>query len=324
MNMRSLVCLLFLGLALCGGPALAQPYPTKPIRMIVSLPAGGGVDIMARLVAQVLSQRLGQQIIVENRPGAAGTIATQAVARSPADGYTILAGSNIEITITPNLQAVSYDPMKDLAPLVKTVTVPSVLVAAGNAPYRSMKELLALIKNDKNGKYSYGTPGTGSAMHVAVEAMREKTGLDLVQVPYKGAPPVLADAMAGSLTFGVVGLPPAVSLIRSGKLQALALLSPKRSAVLPDTPTFTEATGMQLTDFPIWYAFFAPAGTPPEIVAKLEAETLAALKDPELVKKLVAAGMDVTAQPAQPFLDSMKTESASYAAIFKRLNIRAE
>ena len=134
MNMRSLVCLLFLGLALCGGPALAQPYPTKPIRMIVSLPAGGGVDIMARLVVQVLSQRLGQQIIVENRPGAAGTIATQAVARSPADGYTILAGSNIEITITPNLQAVPYDPMKDLAPLVKTVTVPSVLVAAGNAP----------------------------------------------------------------------------------------------------------------------------------------------------------------------------------------------
>jgi tripartite-type tricarboxylate transporter receptor subunit TctC len=324
MNMRLLVNLLLLGLALCGESALAQSYPSKPIRRIVSLPAGGGVDIMARFVAQGLSQRLGQPIIVENRPGAAGTIATQAVARAPADGYTILASSNIEITITPNLQTVSYDPIKDLAPLVKTVTVPSVLVAAGNAPYHSMKELLALIKNDKNGKYSYGTPGTGSAMHLAVEVMREKAGLDLVQVPYKGAPPVLADAMAGSITFGVVGLPPAVSLIRSGKLQALALMSPKRSAVLPDTPTFAEATGMQLTDFPIWYAFFAPAGTPPEILAKFEAETLATLKDPELVKKLVAAGMDVTAQPAQPFLESMKTESASYAAIFKRLNIRAE
>ncbi len=171
--------------AWAAGPAGAQPYPSKPIRMIVSLPAGGGVDIMARLVAQGLSARLGQQIVIENRPGAAGTIATQAVARSPADGYTILASSNIEITITPNLQPVGYDPVKDLAPLVRTVTVPSVLVAAGTAPYRSMKELLALIKA-KNGKYSYGTPGTGSAMHIAVEAMREKVGLDLVQVPYKG------------------------------------------------------------------------------------------------------------------------------------------
>ncbi len=316
----------YFALALCAFvvlPAAAQPYPNKPIRMIVSLPAGGGVDIMARLIAQPLSVRLGQQIIVENRPGAAGTIATQAVVRSPADGYTILASSNIEITITPNLQQVQYDPVRDLAPLVRTVTVPSVLVSAGNAQYRSMKELLALIK-EKRGKYSYGTPGTGSAMHIAVEAMREKAGLDLVQVPYKGAPPVLADAMAGSITFGVVGLPPAVSLIRSGKLQALALMSPKRSAVLPEVPTFAEATGMELTDFPVWYAFFAPAGTPADITGKLEAETIAVLKDPELVKKLVAAGMDVTSQPAQPFLETIKVESASYAAIFKRLNIKAE
>ena len=309
--------------AWAAGPASAQPYPSKPIRMIVSLPAGGGVDIMARLVAQGLSARLGQQIVIENRPGAAGTIATQTVARSPADGYTILASSNIEITITPNLQPVGYDPVKDLVPLVRTVTVPSVLVAAGNAPYRSMKELLALIKAG-NGKYSYGTPGTGSAMHIAVEVMREKAGLDLVQVPYKGAPPVLADAMAGSITFGVTGLPPAVSLIRSGKLQALALMSPRRSAVLPEVPTFAEATGMELTDFPIWYAFFAPAGTPADIAGKLEAETLAALKDPELARKLVAAGMDVTGQPSQAFLETIKAESASYATIFKRLNIKAE
>lgn len=323
MSMRSVIFALAVGMFALAGPAGAQPYPNKPIRMIVSLPAGGGVDIMARLVAQALSLRLGQQIVVENRPGAAGTIATQTVARSPADGYTILASSNIEITITPNLQAVPYDPVRDLAPLVKTVTVPSVLVSAGNAPYRTMKELLVLMKQ-KSGKYSYGTPGTGSAMHVAIEVMREKAGLDLVQVPYKGAPPVLADAMAGSITFGVVGLPPAVSLIRSGKLQALALLSPKRSAVLPDTPTFAEATGMELTDFPIWYALFAPAGTPAEITGKLEAEILATLKDPELAKRLVAGGMDVTAQPSHPFLEAIKTESASYAAIFKRLNIKAE
>ena len=232
----------YFALALCAFvvlPVAAQPYPNKPIRMIVSLPAGGGVDIMARLIAQPLSVRLGQQIIVENRPGAAGTIATQAVVRSPADGYTILASSNIEITITPNLQQVQYDPVRDLAPLVRTVTVPSVLVSAGNAQYRSMKELLALIK-EKRGKYSYGTPGTGSAMHIAVVLQTRPllASLDLVQVPYKGAPPVLADAMAGSITFGVVGLPPAVSLIRSGKLQALALMSPKRSAVLPEVPTF--------------------------------------------------------------------------------------
>lgn len=319
----------FFALAACvaaiaiAGPAGAQPYPAKPIRMIVSLPAGGGVDIMARLVAQALSLRLGQQIVVENRPGAAGTIATQTVARSHADGYTILASSNIEITITPNLQSVPYDPVRDLAPLVKTVTVPSVVVSAGNAPYRTMKELLVLMKQ-KSGKYSYGTPGTGSAMHVAIEVMREKAGLDLVQVPYKGAPPVLADAMAGSITFGVVGLPPAISLIRSGKLQALALLSPTRSPVLPDTPTFAEATGMELTEFPIWYAFFAPAGTPAEITGKLEMEILATLRDPELVRKLNAGGMDVTAQPSQPFLEAIKAESASYAAIFKRLHIKAE
>ncbi|MEO8203943.1 MAG: tripartite tricarboxylate transporter substrate binding protein [Betaproteobacteria bacterium] len=323
MNMKiASVAALFVA-AFSTAPAFAQPYPSKPIRLIVSLPAGGGVDIMARLVAQGLSTRLGQQIVVENRPGAAGTIATQTVARAPADGYTLLASSNIEITITPNLQAVGYDPLKDLSPLVKTVTVPSVLVSAGNAPYRSMKELLALIRS-QTGKYSYGTPGTGSAMHIAIEVMREKAGLDLVQVPYKGAPPVLADAMAGSITFGVVGLPPAVSLIRSGKLQALALLSPKRSAVLPDTPTFSEATGMELTDFPIWYAFFAPGGTPAEINAKLEAEILATLKDPELAKRLVGAGMDVTGQAGQAFHDAIKAESGSYAAIFKRLKIRAE
>lgn len=321
--LHALAALLFA--AIGAGAAQAEPanYPNRVIKFIVPFTPGASTDLTARLFAQKLSQSLGQQIIVENRPGAAGTIATQAVARSPADGYTILASSNIEITITPNLQKVQYDPVHDLAPLVRTVTVPSVLVSAGNAEYRSMKELLALIK-EKRGKYSYGTPGTGSAMHIAVEVMREKAGLDLVQVPYKGAPPVLADAMAGSITFGVVGLPPAVSLIRSGKLQALALMSPKRSAVLPDVPTFAEATGMELADFPIWYAFFAPAGTPADITGKLEAETIAVLKDPELVRKLVGAGMDVTAQPSQPFLETIKSESASYAAIFKRLNIKAE
>jgi tripartite-type tricarboxylate transporter receptor subunit TctC len=320
--MRALVlaCALLIG----AGIATAQDYPARPVRFIVSFPAGGGVDLMGRLVAATASQRLGQPVVVENRTGAAGSIGTAAVAKAAADGYTVLVTGDVPVTSAHLLAKLPYDPEKDLMPLVKGVDVPTAVLVAGNAPYGTLKELLDYARANP-GKASYGTPGNGTSMHVELESLKERLGLDIIHVPYKGAPPIITDTMSGQITIGAPGLPPTIGGIRSGKLKLLAVWGPARVATFPDVPTVREATGNpSLEGFPTWYGFLLPAGVPKEVAAKLEEAIIASLKDPEVAKKLTEVGANVVAQPSSAFAEANRRQTATFAAIFKKLNLKAE
>ena len=320
--MRALVlaCALLIG----AGIATAQDYPARPVRFIVSFPAGGGVDLMGRLVAATASQRLGQPVVVENRTGAAGSIGTAAVAKAAADGYTVLVTGDVPVTSAHLLAKLPYDPEKDLMPLVKGVDVPTAVLVAGNAPYGTLKELLDYARANP-GKVSYGTPGNGTSMHVELESLKERLGLDIIHVPYKGAPPIITDTMSGQITIGAPGLPPTIGGIRSGKLKLLAVWGPARVATFPDVPTVREATGNpSLEGFPTWYGFLLPAGVPKEVAAKLEEAIIASLKDPEVAKKLTEVGANVVAQPSSAFAEANRRQTATFAAIFKKLNLKAE
>jgi tripartite-type tricarboxylate transporter receptor subunit TctC len=311
-------------LALSAGFSAAQEYPSRPIRFLVSFPAGGGVDIMGRLVGNVVSQRTGQPVVIENRAGAAGVVGSAAVAGAAPDGYTVLVTGDIPITQAHLLNKIPYDPYKDFVHLVKGVNVPTSVLVAGNSPFKSLRELLDYARANP-GKVSYGTPGNGTAMHVELEMLKEKLGLDIVHVPYKGAPPIIADTMGGQITVGAPGLPPTIGNVKSGKLRLLAVWGPSRVAVFPDVPTVREATGdASLQGYPTWYGFLLPAGVPTHVQSRLESDIIAALKDPEVSRKLTDAGATVVAEPSKAFLESNRAQTAAFAAIFKKLNLKAE
>jgi tripartite-type tricarboxylate transporter receptor subunit TctC len=313
-------CALLIG----AGVAAAQEYPSRPVRFIVSFPAGGGVDLMGRLVAPVVSQRLGQPVVVENRTGAAGSVGTAAVAKSAPDGYTVLVTGDVPVTSAHLLTKLTYDPEKELTPLVKGASVPTAVLVAGNASYATLKEVLDYARANP-GKVSYGTPGNGTSMHVELESLKEKLGLDIIHVPYKGAPPIITDTMAGQITIGAPGLPPTIGGVRSGKLKLLAVWGPARVPAFPDVPTVREATGVpSLEGIPTWYGFLLPAGVPKEIAAKLEEAIIAGLRDAEVTKKLTDAGANVVAEPSSAFAESNRRQTATFAAIFKKLNLKAE
>lgn len=311
-------------LAIISGAVLAQDYPARPIRFVVSYPPGGGVDLMGRLVANALSPRIGQPVVVENRAGAGGAVGTGAVAKAAPDGYTVLVGSNAAITQAPHLSRHPYDPFKDLAPLVKGVNVPTTVLVAANSPFKSMNDLLEYARSNP-GKVSWGTPGNGSGMHVELEMLKERLGLDIIHIPYKGAAPIMADTMGGQVTVGAPGIPSTIGNIRGGKLRLLAVWSASRAGVFPDVPTVKEATrAAELEGYPTWYGLMLPTGVPREIAAKLETEVIASFRDPDVVKKLTESGADIVAQPSGPFGEANRVESAAFAKIFKKLNIKAD
>ena len=299
----------------------AQSYPTKPVRIIVSLAPGGAVDVMARLVAQKLTQRLGQPFVVENRAGAGGMLAAQAVAKSPADGYTLLVGANQEITITPNMHdSMPYDSLRDLVPLMKAVTVPMVVTVSASSPFGSMRELLAQAKANR-GKLSYGTSAPGSPMHLALESLKDLAGVEYTHIPYKGAAPVITDLLSGQIQFAGTGIGTVLGHINSGRLKAIAILGDSRTALLPEVPTLREATGYSTPEYPVWYGFSAPAGVPREILGKLEQEIGAALSDPDTKLKLTSTGVDVVALPAEKYASTLPAELAPFGKALKKLNI---
>jgi tripartite-type tricarboxylate transporter receptor subunit TctC len=316
--------LLACAIAVFANAAWAQEFPSRPIRFIVSFPPGGGNDLMARLVANVVSSRVGQPVVVENRAGAAGVVGTAAVANSAPDGYTVLVTGDVPITQAHLLGKVPYDPAKDLYPLVKGASVPTTVLVAGNAPFKTLKDLLAHARANP-GKVSWGTPGNGTSMHVELETLKEALGLDIVHIPYKGAAPIMGDAMGGQITVGAPGLPPTIGNIKSGKLRLLAVWSPNRVSAFPDVPTVREATGnAALEGMPTWYGFLLPAGVPKEIATRLEAEIIAGLKDAEVMRKLSEAGATVVAQPATAFAEANRAQTAMFAAIFKKLNLKPD
>jgi tripartite-type tricarboxylate transporter receptor subunit TctC len=267
-------------------PALAQTaaWPAKPVRIFVGASAGGGTDIIARLLGEKYQAAFGQPFVVENRPGAANTIASDLTAKSPPDGYTLLMGTNTAQAIAPHLMKLGFDPLKDLIPVALVVVVPNVVAVAPGVKASSIRELVADMRAHP-GAYSCGSSGIGSTQHLACEAFALAAGAKVVHVPYKGSAQALADLIGDQIQLDFDTTSSAMSFIKSGKIKALAVMSPKRSAELPDVPTLAEA-GMPGVEMTTWYGLFAPAATPPSIVARLHAETMRALAMPDVRKRL--------------------------------------
>jgi tripartite-type tricarboxylate transporter receptor subunit TctC len=309
--------------ALLAPCALAQSYPTKQVRMIVGFPPGGGTDVVARVIAQKLTEWWGQPVTVENRAGATGTIGADVVAKSAADGYTLIMGHVNSHAIAPNLLAkMPYDPIKDFAAVAYVGYVPNVLAVHPSVNVKSVKELVALAKSQP-GKMNYASSGNGSTQHLAGELFKQLTGTSIVHVPYKGSGDAIKDLLAGTVAMNFDTMPPVLPHIQAGKLRGLAISTPKRLAQLPDVPTFLEE-GITGFDVANWYGVMAPAGTPRELVQRLNADLNKAMQVPEVRTRLEAVGTQLREQSAADFDAYMKSEVSKYAKLIKDIGVKVE
>ncbi len=316
LSLITLVCALAL-------PAHSQSYPTKPVRMIVPNPPGGGNDTFGRLFAAKLGERTGQPFLVENRPGAGTMIGTEAAAKSAPDGYTILLSSIATHALSPNLYSrVPYDPIKDFAPITLLGIAPTVLVINQELPAKSLQELISLAKS-KPGALAYASGGNGTPPHINAEVFKAVAGVDLLHVAYKGGGPALTDLMAGRVHVMLDTAASAMPHVRGGKLRALALSAPKRSAEYPDLPTFAEA-GLPQYDTNAWYSMHAPAGTPADIVRRLNRELVAILKDPEILARFKQLSTDPVGNSPEEFGAFVKAELEKYARVIKAAGIKLD
>jgi tripartite-type tricarboxylate transporter receptor subunit TctC len=317
-------CFIAAGLAAALGaltlPAAAQTYPTRAVKLIVPYAAGGTGDIVARLLSDKLGAALGQTVVVENRPGASGAIGTQAVAGAPPDGHTLLVGQTGEIAINPYwAKGIGYDPDKDLTPVALATVVPLALVVPGKAPYSTVAEML---KYSQTRGLSFASAGLATPGHFSGEVLKIRSKANLTHVPYKGAGPALNDLLGGHVDFFFSGFPAAVPHVKAGTLKLIAVSSGKRSGVAPDVPTVAEAAGIAGFDITLWQAFFAPAGTPREVVAKLNLEINKLLTDPEIKAKLLEQGADVAPLSVDAFAQFAKQEGAKFQGIIKDADLK--
>ncbi len=305
---------LFIGAA---GAALAQPvYPAKAIRYVVPFPAGGPLDIVARTIGQELSKTWGQPVIIDNRPGAGGNIGAEMVAKSPADGYTILMGAVSTHAINVTLYStLAYDPVRDFAPVTLITSVPNVLVLHPSLPAKNVLELIALAKA-RPGQLNFASGSTGSAGHLAGELFKTMAGVDMVHIPYKGAAPAVVDLLAGHVSLMFDNMSSALPNINAARVRALAVTTLKRSPLLPQLPTISEA-GLRGFDISTWFGIFAPAGTPPDIVAKLNAETVRILHTRDMKERLLVLGAEPVGNTPGEFAAFVTAEIRKYAKVVK-------
>jgi tripartite-type tricarboxylate transporter receptor subunit TctC len=316
------VALLF-SMLLTATSALAQTYPSKPIRIIVPFAPGGNVDITARTVAPELSILLGQPVLVENKPGAGGTIGANEVAKSAPDGYTLLMGSNSTISVAPALYPNNpYNPVRDFAPISNLAQVPFVLVVHPGVPANNVKELIALAQG-KAGQLSMASAGTGSSNHLVGELFQMQTGVKLNHIPYKGSGQALNDLLAGQVSVMFDQLTSASANIKAGKLRALAVSSTARSAALPDVPTFAEA-GVAHFDFTNVTGLLAPAGTPPDIIAKLHAAAVKAVNSSAVRERFAAMGVIGVGDQPEQFAWFIREDFARWSKVVKDGNIKVD
>ena len=301
--------------------AAAQAFPSRPLRLVVPFPPGGGNDIVGRLIAQKMSDRMGQHIVVDNRGGASGIIGTQMVARAAPDGYTILM---ISTSYTQNaaIRKLPYDPVKSFAPISLVGASPNVIYSAPGLRVQTVQQLIALAKS-KPGAVRYATAGVGGFAHFGGELFNSMAGVKMTHVPYKGGGPSMVDVISGQVEVGFGTLIQATQHLRSGKLRAIAVGSPRRSALLPDVPTISEA-GLRGYESSIWWGIMGPAGTPDPIVTRLNAEVGAVLKDPEMVKRLAAQAAEPMVASPDVFAKFIATELEKWARVAKETGIRAE
>ncbi len=309
--------------ALVATPAFAQQYPTKPIVLVVPFAPGGTSELISRLVAQKLTERLGQQVVVENRPGAAGNIAMEQVARATPDGYTLILGHIGTLAVNPAMfPKLPYDAVKDFAPVSLIAAVPNIVTVNTSVPAKNLKELLELARA-KPGTINYGSAGNGSAGHLAMEYLKRIARVDMVHVPYKGTGPMLTDLLAGQTQATFTGSSPLIPLIKSGKLRALAVGSATRIPSLPDVPTVAESgfAGFQTAQ---WYGIIAPAKTPPAVIQKLSTEIAQVMKLPDVIARLSGDGTVMIGSTPKEFASYIEGEMKRWGEVVRAANIKAE
>jgi len=300
-----------------------QGYPNKPIKMIVPLAAASAVDVGARILAQKMSQNMGQQIVIENQPGAAGQIGTGVVARSAPDGYTIGGFNDSIMTMLPNMGTkLPWDILKDFEPVSLVATIEWGLVASNDAPYRSAGDLIAAARA-KPGEINYGTGGNGSPQHIAMALFADTAKIKLTHVPYKGASQAATGVAAGEVPVALQGLATVAGLVRGGRLKLIGVATPTRIPQFPDVPTISDS-GLPGFQFNSWFTIMAPAGTPREIVQRLHAEIAKALADPEVKEKFIDQGLTVRGTKPEELAAAMREQLARYAKLMKDAGIKSE
>lgn len=310
-------------MVVCSSGVLAQPYPNKPIRIVVPHPPGGAVDGVARILATRLTESLGQSVLVENRAGASGTIGAEFVARSPADGYTLYVNASIH-AINPFVlkEKPRFDAVKDFTPLAELARGPLLISVHPEIPARNLAEFIALVKKTPQ-KYNFATSGFGSAGHLAEEFLKMRTGMDIPIILYKGAGPALTDLIGGQVSAMADPILSSGPHVRAGKLRALAITAARRSPLFPEVPTVSES-GLPGFEFYSWYGLWAPANLPKDIAAKLEGAAIKAVQSKEMQERLVAQGFDPVGSSAADFARFIDEETTRYAKIVKDANIQPQ
>lgn len=309
--------------AFAAAPAAAQTYPSKPVRIVVAFPAGGGTDIVARVLGQKLAEYWNQQVLVDNRAGASGTIGTEFAAKAAPDGYTMFMGTMGNLTVNKHLfPRMAVDPVRDFAPLSQVVAVHFVMVSHPSVPARSVKDVIALARRQP-GQLTYGSSGPGGAPHLAGELLNKMARISIAHIPYKGSAIVMQDLMGGQIMFSFDSLLQYLPQIKTGKIRALGMLGRSRSPTLPDVPTLDES-GVPGYDLTNWFGLVLPGGTPPELVRRLHADVQKALAVPEVRDKLTAMGSTVVGSSPEQFGAYMRAESEKWAKLIAEARIQAQ
>jgi tripartite-type tricarboxylate transporter receptor subunit TctC len=323
MNARSLLALAFAALFAAPAGALAQKYPAKPVRLVLPFTAASAVDVLGRLYAQKMSETWGQQVLVDNRTGAAGIIGMEAIARAVPDGYTLGMGNVATLALNPHLyQKLSYDVTRDYVPVSLAAIIRNCLVVHPSLPVKSVKELIALAKA-RPGQLNYASGGVGSAQHVPMEMLKVMAGINIVHVPYKGLTPAFNDVLAGEVPMMMPGLVSALPFHKSGRLRIIATTGATRTSVTPEIPTVAQA-GVPGYEFDSWTGFLAPAGTPPAIVTQLNAEVVRVSNLPDIRERLTALGFDVVGGTSEAFAALIRDNNARLGKVIREAGIKGE
>ncbi|HEX4328588.1 MAG TPA: tripartite tricarboxylate transporter substrate binding protein [Burkholderiales bacterium] len=318
--MRTLLLLLAL---CCAPPALADVYPSKPIKVISPYAPGGGLDVILRPLLQKMSEGLGQSLYIDNRSGANGMIGIEAGTKSPPDGYTLIGVTSGAVTINPNVYSkMSYDTARDIIPVVNVASAPFVMVIHPSVPARNVKEFIALARSDK-GDLSYGSTGVGGTNHMGAEQFLQLTGLKMVHVPYRGSQPLMTDLVGGQVKLAFDSIMATLPFVRTGRLRAMGIVSARRAAIAPEIPTLAEEGGPKF-ELNSWYGVMAPAGTPAAIVARINAEAAKALADPQLRAVYATMGNDIIGNTPAQFAAQIREDTAHWAEVAKAANVHAD
>jgi tripartite-type tricarboxylate transporter receptor subunit TctC len=311
-----------LAFALAASLAAAQGYPNKAVKIIVPFPPAGATDVVTRFLGQKLGERWGQSVVVENRPGAGGSIGSDLVAKAPADGYTLLMATSSTHSIGPSLSKLPYDPIKDFAPIIHVADVPNVLVVSPALPVKNVKELIALAKS-RPGQLNFASSGNGTIVHLNAELFKMIAGIDVQHIPYKGTALATPDLASGQVSMMFDSLASVMPNIRSGRAKPIAINARARSPLLPEVPTFAEA-GMSAFDRYTWFGLFAPAGTPREIVAKVHGDVAALLHAPDLLERFASVGAEPTGGTSEAFTARILADTARWAQVIKTAKVKIE